>query len=92
LYVGTLMAGEGTPCIQVKQPGQPAVALLWPTGFTATSNPLRVYDAKGTEVAAEGDLVSAGGVYVDKFSTACQTVGYFEVIDIKRGGLSSEGP
>lgn len=92
LYVGTLMAGRGTPCIQVKQLGYPAVALVWPAGFTARYNPLRVYDTHGTEVASEGDLVTAGGVYVDKWSTACQTQDYFEVMEIQRGGLEETGP
>jgi hypothetical protein len=84
--IGTLATGQDTPCIQLIQDRPPAVALLWPAGFTAKASPLRVYDAQGTQVAAEGDTVTAGGLYVDAFSAACHTQGYFEVLEIKRGG------
>ena len=86
--VGTLMAGEGTACVQLVAPGQSAVALLWPSGFTAKANPLRIYNPQGSEVAAEGDTVTAGGVFVDKWSIVCKTQGYFEVLQIIRGAPS----
>ena len=47
LLVGTLVTVPGSPCIQVKPLGRPAVALLWPPGFTASSTPLRIYDQRG---------------------------------------------
>jgi hypothetical protein len=88
LLVGTLMAGEGTACVQLKAPGQSAVALLWPLGFTAKANPLRIYSPQRSEVAAEGDTVTAGGVFVDKWSIACKAQGYFEVLQVIRGAPS----
>ena len=91
LLVGTLVAGEGTPCVQVKQLGQPAIALVWPSEFTASTNPLRIYDARGSEVAAEADTVTVGGVFVDKWSLDCKTQGFFEVMQMERGGLEGTG-
>lgn len=38
--------------------------LLWPKGFTAAFNPLRVYNAAGDEVAREGEQFRASGAVV----------------------------
>jgi hypothetical protein len=46
-------------------------------------------DAAGTLVASEGDLVTARGIYVDKWEHRCQTGSYFEVMEIHRGGLDT---
>ncbi len=83
--MGTLVTVPGSPCIQVKPLGRPAVALLWPPGFTASSTPLRIYDQKGSEVAAEGDTVTVSGGGSDKPSSYCRTQGYFEVDQVTRG-------
>ena len=83
--IGTMMTVEGSPCVHVKMLGQAPVALLWPPGFTAGANPLRVYDPQGVEIAAEGDTVTAGGSWTDKWSVDCGTQGYFEVLDFNRG-------
>ena len=85
LLLGTLATVKGSPCIQVKPLGQPAVALLWPSGFTALADPLRIYDQRGAEVAADGDLVTVGGGWDVSWSVTCQSLGTFQVIQITRG-------
>lgn len=38
---------------------------VWPFGFTAESNPLRIYDQDGVLVAQEGDVIQMGGGFVE---------------------------
>ena len=71
----------------MKPLGEPAVGLLWAHGYTASTNPLRVYDPQGTEVAGEGDAVSLSGGIVFEPSAFCRTASYFEVSQITRGGI-----
>lgn len=44
--------------------GQSRVATVWPFGYTADGDPLRIYDADGAEVLREGDRFSSGGGFV----------------------------
>ena len=41
--------------------GGERVGLIWPFGYSATSEPLRVFDQDGRQVAREGDQLSSGG-------------------------------
>ena len=38
---------------------------VWPFGYTAASNPLRIYDQDGVLVAREGDVIQMGGGFVE---------------------------
>ena len=38
---------------------------VWPFGYTAVSNPLRIYDQDGVLVAREGDVIQMGGGFVE---------------------------
>ena len=40
-------------------------APVWPFGYTAASNPLRIYDQDGVLVAREGDVIQMGGGFVE---------------------------
>ena len=80
---------QGSPCIQVKPVGQPAVGLLWPPGYTASTNPIRVYDPHGVEVAAEGDTVTLSGGIINSPSSFCLTESYFEVSDVTKGAVEN---
>ena len=82
---GTLITSPDSPCLQVKPLGEPAVGLLWPQGYRATSNPVRIYSAEGTEVAAEGDEVTITGEAVYEPQPYCRTETYFEVRQIRKG-------
>ena len=46
--------------------GQDRTGLLWPFGYYAESDPLRVYDEAGRLVAQEGDVLESGGGQVDR--------------------------
>jgi hypothetical protein len=41
--------------------GQEHTGLIWPFGYYAEANPLRVYDQDGQLVAQEGDVLESGG-------------------------------
>jgi hypothetical protein len=41
--------------------GAERVGLIWPFGYYAMSDPLRVFDNDGRLVAREGDLIESGG-------------------------------
>lgn len=41
--------------------GQERIGLIWPFGYYAESDPLRVYDQDGQLVAQEGDALESGG-------------------------------
>ena len=68
LFVGTLAGDEEAGCVWLlpEQQGEKdydpvRVAVVWPAGFSARTNPLRLYDAKGRLVAREGKLRLGGG-------------------------------
>ncbi|HKZ30597.1 MAG TPA: hypothetical protein VJ482_13320 [Acidimicrobiia bacterium] len=45
--------------------GRGRVVPVWPFGYTAESNPLRIYDQDGELVAEEGDVIQMGGGFVE---------------------------
>lgn len=45
--------------------GSSRILPVWPFGYTAESNPLRIYDQAGEQVAEEGDTIQMGGGFVD---------------------------
>ena len=68
LFVGTFVGDEETGCVWLLPEQQDAkdydpvrVAVVWPAGFSARTNPLRLYDAKGRLVAREGEPLRLGG-------------------------------
>lgn len=89
LLEGTLVSVPGSPCLQLKPLGEAAVGLLWAPGFTASTNPLRVYDPHGTEVATEGDTVTLSGGIAFEPSAYCRTDAFFNVSEIVKGGVES---
>jgi hypothetical protein len=38
---------------------------VWPFGYTAEADPLRIYDHNGELVAEEGDTIQTGGGFVE---------------------------
>jgi len=85
LLDGVLIRVPGSPCLAVKPLGESAVGLLWAPGYTASTNPVRVYDPQGTEVATEGDTVTLGGGIVFEPSAFCHTESSFNVSEVTRG-------
>ena len=49
------------------------------------SDPLRVVDPRGNEVASEGDTVTVGGGWDGSWSEICQSLGAFHVIELAKG-------
>jgi hypothetical protein len=45
--------------------GSARIVPVWPFGYTAESDPLRIYDHNGELVAEEGDTIQMGGGYVE---------------------------
>jgi len=43
----------------------PDLPIIWPTGYSAQDNPLRVVDDRGRMVAAVGDAIRLGGSAAD---------------------------
>ena len=52
-------------CVYVDA-GEQRMGLVWPFGYWAESDPLRVHDADGRIVAREGDVLRAGGGQVPR--------------------------
>jgi hypothetical protein len=46
--------------------GRDRTGLLWPFGYHAESDPLRVYDEDGRLVAQDGDVLESGGGHVER--------------------------
>ena len=49
-------------CVWLRQ-GQIDLSVLWPPGFTAEFNPVRIIDADGVVVAEDGDQVEVTGSF-----------------------------
>lgn len=53
------------------------IAALWPSGYRAEFEPLRIFDESGAEVAREGQQLDIGGgaspVHVDRIPDQCRT-------------------
>jgi hypothetical protein len=49
-------------CVWLRQ-GNIDLSVLWPEGFTAEFNPVRVYDGDNNLVAQEGEEVSLSGTF-----------------------------
>ena len=45
--------------------GSSRIVPVWPFGYTAESNPLRIYDQAGELLAEEGDTIQMGGGFVE---------------------------
>ena len=74
-----------SPCVLLKPPGKAPIGLLWPPGYSATFEPLRIYDGSGLEVASEGMAVTlAGGLDIQP-NAYCQTTMSFQVSGIVKG-------
>jgi hypothetical protein len=58
------LATDGT-CFWIAPPvptaSNPMLPIVWPLGYTARSNPLRILDSHGTVVASPGQRISSGG-------------------------------
>lgn len=82
VLVGSLGLSPTSRCIELRALGEPPIALEWPVGYTATFEPLRVYDASGRQVGAEGSQVSMSGELLHLQSPVCQSSSFFRVFTI----------
>jgi hypothetical protein len=71
----------------MRPPGEVAVALLRPADYSATFEPLRIYDGSGDEVASEGNRVTVGGDRIRTPSDTCRTASWIQVLDIRPGKI-----
>ncbi len=64
LLVATMMGDPELDggCVWLRQ-GNIDLSVLWPEGFTAEFNPVRVYDGDNNLVAQEGEEVSLSGTF-----------------------------
>jgi hypothetical protein len=79
---GRIGASPNSPCLELTPTGYPPIALAWPPGYSATFQPLRVYDPAGTVVAAEGDEVEVSGMLLWQENPGCKTDSTLLVIGI----------
>lgn len=56
---------RGTGCVYLVSEGVPRIAALWPPGYQAAFDPLRILDADGKVVAREGVALEIGGGTVE---------------------------
>jgi hypothetical protein len=84
LMAGRIEASPNSPCLVLKPTGYPPIGLAWPPGFSATFDPLHVYDATGTLVASEGDEVEIGGTLVNESNPGCRTDSTLMVVGVGR--------
>jgi hypothetical protein len=65
-FTGTIRGtvnGDRTACFRLDQ--YPDLPTLWPKGYAARLNPLRVVNDHGKTVAVDGQVVELGGGIVD---------------------------
>jgi hypothetical protein len=92
--MNAVLTGDATVGCVWLQPthvgAQPRVDPLWPEGFSAEFNPVRVFDAEGRLVATEGDELALAGGFADgeaprDYPTACNSDGeLWSVGDVMR--------
>lgn len=82
---GALALSPNSRCILLTVLGEAPIGLAWPVGYTATFEPLRIYDASGTEIAAEGSHVSMTGELLAFPDAVCRTTSLFRVFTIIKG-------
>ncbi len=82
---GTLRQAAGCLWMTIQGSGQD-VRIVWPMGFSASSDLQIIFDGTGKEIARAGDLLYAGGSgpYVDEAPDACGRTGYVILIDVRR--------
>jgi hypothetical protein len=82
---------NGTACLWVES-GRGRLVLIWPAGYSAAADPLRVLDADGNTVATVGEQFSMGGGFVrgdapvdaDILGTCGDTGGFWLVGNVSR--------
>jgi hypothetical protein len=84
LVDGRIEVSPNSPCLELKAPGYPPIALSWPPGYTATFEPLRVYDAAGTVIASEGVDISLSGTLVQAPNSRCGTNSTLLVVGVTK--------
>jgi hypothetical protein len=66
LVTGTIQGtvnGDGTACFRIAE--DPQLPMVWPKGYFAEANPLRVMGGNGNTVAVDGHQVKLGGGTAD---------------------------
>jgi hypothetical protein len=64
---GVLEADAENKCVWLRVPepyddtGDTKLSIVWPAGYTARTDPIRIYGADGELVATEGDEILMGG-------------------------------
>ncbi len=64
---GVLEADAENNCVWLRVPepyddtGDTKLSIVWPAGYTARTDPIRIYEANGELVATEGDEIRMGG-------------------------------
>jgi hypothetical protein len=87
LLDGVLERSRESPCVLLKPLGEPPIGLVWPPGYSATLEPLRIYDETGMEVASEGMPVTLAGGIIAEPNAYCQTTMLFQVSGIMKGDV-----
>ncbi len=76
-----------SPCVLLKPLGVAPVGLVWPPGYSASFDPLRVYDETGVEVASEGMPITLAGGIIAEPNAYCQTTMSFQVSEVMKGDV-----
>ena len=85
LIEGTIALSPNSRCVELLVQGEPPIGLVWPAGYSATFEPLRIYDEAGMEVAAGGLKVTIGGDLLFRPNAECQTATSIQVYQVTPG-------
>ncbi|HEY7130640.1 MAG TPA: hypothetical protein VH440_00225 [Candidatus Limnocylindrales bacterium] len=86
LVEGTIALSPNSRCVELLVVGEAPIGLIWPAGFSATFDPLRIYNEAGVEVASDGRKVTIGGDVQFTPSAECRTATSLWVYQISAGG------
>ena len=67
--------GDADPCLHLELEDGKTVSVLWPHGYSARSDPLRLIDPEGATVATVGDEIRLSGGAVDDRPDRCDVGG-----------------
>lgn len=85
LIEGTIALSPNARCIELLVVGEAPIGLVWPVGYSATFEPLRIYNEAGVQVATEGLSVTIGGDMLFRPNAECRTSTSFLVSQITPG-------
>lgn len=85
LVEGTIALSPSSRCIELLVDGNAPIGLVWPAGYSATFEPLRIYNEAGVEVAAGGLKVTIGGDMLFRPNDECLTATSIQVYQVTPG-------